>query len=858
MSDKAKSKAELIQEVYALRQQVCRQATELKALKAGDGRAQPGEQMMLTAPLQSQIDECQCTKKALEMANQRLRFHIENSPLIVVEWDSRFRVSYWSDEAEALFGWGREAVLGKHPNEWRFIFDEDVTAINNVTNRLLDGIDRRNVGLNRNYRQDGSVVHCEWYNSAFYDQDDTLVSILSLVLDVTERRRAELALQESEDRYRRLVELTFEALIIISQSRFVYVNLPGAKLFGAVSPQELIGQRVDEFVHSNSLRTFAAYIRWAKVNDGEVPLREERIIRPDGTYVEVEAASVFITYQGRTAIQIALRDITARKQAQAEQERLLVAERKQRLLAETLGEVFLALTAQTSREAVLDEIFRQMRRLISYSTANIALLEDDVLRMVRWQGYHIFSHIDDMAYLEQRLSEFPLDAEAVQLRQPVIVAETRAEPRWVELNTTHWIRSYVAVPICAGDRVLGILRLNSDIPNAFFASDIEHLQPFANAAAIALENARLHDQAREEIEERIQVEQELRQSEARNRALLDAIPDLIFRATGEGQYLDCQEGQEWGLAVPAQADIGKNIREVVPPDIADLTLDHIGKTLDSGTTQIFEYQLPLPHEMVDYETRMVVSGPNEILGIVRNITERKRAERRAIQTERLAALGQLAAALAHEMNNPLQATQSHLDLVLDFPLKWAEKERSLQIIRQEIERLSDVTRRILNYARPQSAQCRLVSVAELVEQVLMLARKRLQQSKIQTIVDLQDVPPVIAAPGQLTQVFLNLVINAAEAMPDGGLLQIELCLSYEQIVVSFTNNGPSISPDALPHIFEPFYTTKPEGNGLGLWVSHSLIQQHAGSLTVKNLDNDQGVVFVVQLPLAFEPELEVA
>jgi signal transduction histidine kinase len=280
--------------------------------------------------------------------------------------------------------------------------------------------------------------------------------------------------------------------------------------------------------------------------------------------------------------------------------------------------------------------------------------------------------------------------------------------------------------------------------------------------------------------------------------------------------------------------------------------------------QIFEYQLPLESTLedepetawIDYETRLVISGPDEALGIVRNITERKQAERRLIRAERLAALGRLTAALAHEMNNPLQAMQSHLDLALDFPLPPAEKEDYLQIVRQEINRLTDVTRRVLNYARPQAKQPQRINLAELIEQVLVLAAKQLEQNKIKVTQNIQPVPAVLAASDQITQVFLNLVINAIEAMPQGGALLITLYQRQDHVITTFTNDGIPIPQEELQHIFEPFYTTKPEGNGLGLWVSHSLIQQHGGTLGVENLGGKQGIIVIVELPIPQEHPLE--
>ncbi|HET6975735.1 MAG TPA: PAS domain S-box protein [Pyrinomonadaceae bacterium] len=130
-------------------------------------------------------------EEATNAAFRRLEFHVESSPLAVVEWDSDFRVSRWSASAERLFGWKAEEVLGKHVNEWRFVFTDDVDAVALVTNRQREGVEVQGVTRNRNYTRQGSILYCEWYNSVLRDERGKLVSVLSLVLDVTARQSAE-------------------------------------------------------------------------------------------------------------------------------------------------------------------------------------------------------------------------------------------------------------------------------------------------------------------------------------------------------------------------------------------------------------------------------------------------------------------------------------------------------------------------------------------------------------------------------------------------------------------------------------------------------------------------------------------
>ncbi len=196
----------------------------------------------------------------------------------------------------------------------------------------------------------------------------------------------------------------------------------------------------------------------------------------------------------------------------AEQQNLLIAEREQRIFAETLTDVTLALTSQVKHTAVLNEILRQARRLVPYRTAHIVLLEGDELRISCWQGYEDFGSDRMIAHLVQSLPEFPLDAEVLRSKTPLLIPDTHAESRWVVQHETDWVRSHVVFPITLGNTVLGLLRLDADTPHAFDEKTITYLRPLMNAAAIALENARLFEQAQKELADRQAVEAQLKEN----------------------------------------------------------------------------------------------------------------------------------------------------------------------------------------------------------------------------------------------------------------------------------------------------------------------------------------------------------
>jgi PAS domain S-box-containing protein len=147
------------------------------------------------------------TEQQLQQAHQKLSFHVQNSPLAVIEWDSQFRVQSWSHRAEEIFGWKAEEVLGKTMHEWRFIYEEDLDYVNQGANQMLSGTVPCTVGHNRNYTKEGTVIYCDWYTSMLLDESRNLVSVLSLTQDVSDRKRAEETLRESANRERAIAQV---------------------------------------------------------------------------------------------------------------------------------------------------------------------------------------------------------------------------------------------------------------------------------------------------------------------------------------------------------------------------------------------------------------------------------------------------------------------------------------------------------------------------------------------------------------------------------------------------------------------------------------------------------------------------
>ncbi len=220
-----------------------------------------------------------------------------------------------------------------------------------------------------------------------------------------------------------------------------------------------------------------------------------------------------------------------------------------------------------------------------------------------------------------------------------------------------------------------------------------------------------------------------------------------------------------------------------------------------------------------------------------------------IQAEKMAAVGRLAASLAHEINNPLQAIQNSLHLALHQGLDDARKRQFLEMAQQEVGRLVQIVRRMLDFYRPSSAK-RVVDLNRPVEDALAIASKRLQQAHIEVVSRLTpNLAPVRGAPNQLTQVFLNLIINAIEAMPNGGTLWVGTANHDErqQVVAAFRDSGSGIAPEMRERLFEPFNTSKATGTGLGLAISYGIVERHGGGIVVE-MPPSGGTTFIVRLP----------
>jgi signal transduction histidine kinase len=231
----------------------------------------------------------------------------------------------------------------------------------------------------------------------------------------------------------------------------------------------------------------------------------------------------------------------------------------------------------------------------------------------------------------------------------------------------------------------------------------------------------------------------------------------------------------------------------------------------------------------------------------RKLLEQSQAQ--LVQSEKLAATGRLTASLAHEINNPLQAIHNSLQIMLAYEIDEDEKEEYLSMVNEDVTRLINMVERMLDFARKPQQKKKVLDINQIIEKTFNLSYKYLQHSNIKLAKHLgPDLPPVRINEGEMKQVFLNLLVNAVDAMEDGGKLEVSSYRENEHLEVVFSDTGKGIAAEDMDRIFEPFFSTKEEGTGLGLSTSYKIIQQHGGDLEVRS-EKGRGSTFTVRLPL---------
>jgi PAS domain S-box-containing protein len=365
---------------------------------------------------------------------------------------------------------------------------------------------------------------------------------------------------------------------------------------------------------------------------------------------------------------------------------------------------------------------------------------------------------------------------------------------------------------------------------------------------------------RRDIAARERVEEALRGSQARMRAILGALPDLVFLVDRDGRIIDFHAAPTAVTYVPKERIIGYRIDDALPPDVAEACARNVRRALESGELQTWEYELPADHDTHHFEARAMPCGADTAVAVVRDVTIVRRMQQRLVIADRLAAVGTLAAGVAHEVNNPLTYVVANLDLLREgidalgrgaSDVDLHETAQLLAEARAGAGRVARVVQDLRSFSRIDPERVEPVDVNAVIESTVNVASHEIRH-RARIVKDLGTVPPALGDDSRIGQVALNLLVNAAQALPPGAAhaheIRVRTWALDGGVYIEVRDTGVGIAPDVLPHIFEPFFTTKPRGvgTGLGLSISRDLVRSMGGEITAESTPG-RGTTFRVRL-----------
>jgi signal transduction histidine kinase len=470
------------------------------------------------------------------------------------------------------------------------------------------------------------------------------------------------------------------------------------------------------------------------------------------------------------------------------------------------------------------------------------------------------------------------------------------------------VHAELAVPIRLGSKVVGVLDLRSSEIDAFSRQDLTTMELLADQLSIAIENARLYGEIRQRIEELTTLNKisqavtstlDLQETltlitdhttrllgvAATSVVLYDDTNDDLWFAAGSGEGSDYVLGMRMPIGQGIAGWVYQQGQPVMVPDTSKDTRWFGGFDTDSGFNTRSILCVPLqtkgqtigaieainkedgPFDAEDLRLLTSMAAPAataienaQLYDKVRQgMRELEEAQAQLVQSARLAAVGELAAGVAHEINNPLTSIIGFTRLLLEDLLPDDPMRIDLETIDREAARTRQIVRALLDFARTSDPVLVPTDLNDLLEEAVILVCTRSVLAKVTLEKDLSSLPPVMLDTNQIKQVLVNLLNNAVQAMPDGGRLTITTRLAQremngeyrEMVAVYVSDSGVGIAPKDLERIFDPFFTTKEvgQGTGLGLSVSYSIVEKHNGRIDVESIPG-KGSTFTLLLPVS--------
>jgi PAS domain S-box-containing protein len=697
--------------------------------------------------------------------------------------------SYMSPEICQMLGIDRDAAKGDLFQAFlERVHPEDRAGLQAVVRSALEGQEATDYRY-RIVRPDGTERNIHSRTEVQRDASGKATRLFGMSQDVTDLEQARRAAEESERRFSALFESSPDAVVVVNGAGQIELANGSAKTLFGYPGSEFQGMEIERLVpearRAQHLRHRQSFEHAPRFRAMGSGLELEAVTKTGNTF-PVEVSLGHMILGGRLVVMAAVRDVSDRKQA----------ERKLKEREELYRALF---------DHAVDGIFvhDDQGRFLSVNPAAAAMTgysRDELLRL---------SAADVVAPEDLSRMEIPWErvlAPAPYVRNRVLLCKDGTR-RFVEVIST---------PI-PGGRVQGIAR---------------------------------------DITERVRAEAALKESEARFRTLFEQAIDGIFVTDRNGNYLDANPSACKMLGYTREELLRLNIEQVWAPEEAAQALTNLGHLEPGAASVRVETVVRKDGTRLTVEVIANLRPDGLIQAITRDISDRKRAEealqqseQRLRQSQKMEAIGQLAGGIAHDFNNMLQIIRGYTDFAYSETAPESPVRTHLDTVLQAVENGAALTRQILTFSRGNLVQKQSVDLVSLAEEQAHLMR-RLLGEHIELKVS-SKVPRLMvhADPGMLHQVFLNLCVNARDAMPNGGEILLELdsvpadatfCAAhpelspgvYAQVAVSDTGSG--MTEEIRDHLFEPFFTTKEQGKGTGLGLStvYGIVRNHGGVISV--------------------------
>jgi PAS domain S-box-containing protein len=813
------------------------------------------------------ITQRKLAEAALRAAHENLAFHINNTPLAVIDWDAKFRVQRWGANAKQIFGWSASEVMGKHFFDWPFVYEEDRHQVAEIVSQLANATVSHNISFTRNYTKEGKVLYCEWHNSVRLVEEKPL-SFLSFVQDVTNPERMREALRQSEALHRLLSENAHD-LICLHEVEGTYLYLSNAvKHLLGYQPDELIGESPYSLFHPEDCEIIRAVHEKSKVGYLD-NLVEYRIRRQDGQYVWFETYVNPITDKNNQTIKLVTssRDITQRKQQEAALRNSKEQLQQRHVELYQLYEFSREIGYSLKLKEVVNVLYEYLYRLVPSLSCSSLILADEYRGELCVVSRHMLSKPlideirDEIAAILTDFGKPPSLADDIPLS---LFKQSETETPKKEIQSLETKRQILLLDSPSKDHltteVIGVLWLGAE---AFTENQLRLCYTLINHLVGALKRIRaLLAQEQQRLENLVQYL-------PTGVVLLDAEQRIILANPVAREYLPILTGTKVNLVFTGP------VASVLAP------------LFEGQVVALFAEPLPINNYVFEFTACPLETGPymGNYLIIIQDVTERKRmvaeleteraslawrVEKRTAELSKanvkLAKANKLKneflANMSHELRTPLSSILGISEILVEqvYGILNEKQLNSLQTLRSSGKHLLSLINDILYLSKIEAGKVELqygiFSISALCQASLLfiteLARKK--RLKVRSQLD-GESDNLYADQLRVKQILVNLLSNAVKFTPEEGEIALEVTSDIDKNAVHFsvTDTGIGIAQEDMPRLFKPFeqidsgLARQYEGTGLGLALVRNLVELHGGCITLES-QVGKGSRFTVTLP----------